>query len=777
MPDITPPESRKGAIQKPHLDEEIRADELVDLTMRAGGPHLDDGTPSAGRVAGHLGRDEASNGRRRHRGVPKGIKWAVGGLVVVFIAGSAISYYVARRAVTAAVASKAGTLREGVQDLQDLDFGDAEKQFQSAGNTPTASGMLGLIASLFSGGTNAVGTFGDLSNQLTLLAQDLQKIEGDAWTMFADVPVTNGGVPISAPTTASAGTAATSSALLADLTNMQSALAAVNADTGNLSGFASSLSAVPGPFGPGGVLGDSGAQALGSDSGYLALAADLEQAQKFLNAFIPWFSDATTTHHVLVLLENPSEMRPGGGFLGSYADVAVRGGAITGVAVHDVADADSAFTQKIVPPAPLQLEETGWRPADGNWFFDFPTSASETISLFQRSDLYNGSAAGGAPTTFDGVIAITPQTMSDILSVIGDVSIPDAEIGITPAKGAASSTVFTTDNVVQEIQNVVQAVQAKQSSSKSAATAAALAPKSVVGALWESALTELASSTDEQRQDLLALAANWIGNKDAMAYFTNKDIENFLVTYGVGGDEFRFPGDFNGDYLAIANADINSDKSELYVSSTVDLDVELGADGTATDHLAITRTHNGNSSPSGDWWYRTTNQDYLQVYVPAGSTLVNENGGFVKSVPAPINYAENGYSTDPLVAAMQSSTAPVFAFPDLAMRTDAGAASSTPDPDPGKTVFSVWDRTYAASTTQVVFDYTHPLYIAPANGVGYEFILERQAGAAAEYKVEIDAPPGYVFAENGLPSFTYDSTDTPGRLEIDLTLEQESAGS
>ena len=46
------------------------------------------------------------------------------------------------------------------------------------------------------------------------------------------------------------------------------------------------------------------------------------------------------------------------------------------------------FTQKIVPPVPLQLEETAFRPADANWFFDFPTSASETISMFEQSGLY-----------------------------------------------------------------------------------------------------------------------------------------------------------------------------------------------------------------------------------------------------------------------------------------------------------------------------------------------------------------------------------------------------
>ena len=47
--------------------------------------------------------------------------------------------------------------------------------------------------------------------------------------------------------------------------------------------------------------------------------------QKFLDAFIPWLS-SPVPHHVLVMLQNPSEIRPAGGFLGSYADITIASG-------------------------------------------------------------------------------------------------------------------------------------------------------------------------------------------------------------------------------------------------------------------------------------------------------------------------------------------------------------------------------------------------------------------------------------------------------------------
>ena len=734
MPDN--PEIPKRRLQAPHLDEEVRTDELA-RTFAAGNG------ASKGRRRGSL-----MDPRRRHS-LPRGIGWAAAGLVVLFVAGFGASYVIARHEIASAVSTREASLKAGVEDLRSFDISSAEKEFSAQNGGP--SGWIGTFASLISGGSGAAGAWSDLSGRMLSLTENIGNAENDLWSVLASVPVGNAN---DASSSAPAGNA-TTTPLVGDLENIRASLAAIDGDMGKLSDATAEL----------GAFGIAAPQAGGTD--YLAFRAEIASAEKFLDAFIPWFADTGTTHHVLVLLENPSEMRPGGGFIGSYADVSVRGGAITGISVHDVADADTAFAGKIVPPVPLMLEGNGWRPADGNWFFDFPTSASETIALFEQSKLYAASS-----TTFDAAVALTPRAAQDVLALIGPVSVPDAELGIVPAKGAPTSTTFTADGLTEQIQAVVQAGQA-QAKGKAGA-----APKSVIGILWQSALAELASAGPDEQQQLLNLAFDWVANKDVMAYSKVSDIETFLKAAGVAGDEFRFPQNFNGDYLAVSNTDVNSDKSELYVSSTVAWTVQLGSDGTATDHVAIVRAHHGNKVPAADWWYRTTNQDYLQLFVPDGSTLENESGGFVKKVPAPIDYARNGYSTDPILAAMQSSTAQVFSYPAVAVRNGSvPAGSAAQGADPGKEVFSVWDRTYAASSTQVTFDYSHPLYSIPSDGMQYEFVLERPSGAAGEYKMEIDAPLGYVFAENGLASFVYDSTSTPGRLVVDLTLQKIGGGS
>ncbi len=689
--------------KKPYSDhgaDDIRADELVKLTqpeVRENTDHLRD-IP----VTNH--NYWRFHGEDRRQPLPRGIKWAAIGLIVLFVGGFAASYYIVKREIAATISSRIGTLQAGVQDLQNLDPQSAAQEFSSLNASPSVEGGWGSLVTLFEGSSATIRSFTDLSNQLTKLSNNIANIENDAFGFVSG----NG-----------------SNALVADLARTRDTLAAIDADSGMLSGAASSLGS---------------ASPIGGQS-YLALAAQVKGAETFLNALVPWLSDVSTTHHLLVLFQNPSEMRPGGGFLGSYADVSISNGKITTIAFHDIANVNAAFKKKIEPPAPLQLEETAFRPADANWFFDFPTSASETIRMFEQSGLYANTS-----TTFDGVIAVTPQVMSDLLSVTGPITLP----GATPK---VASTTFTPDNLVVQIQKIVQAGQAKSVGGN------ATYPKAVLAQLYPAILQRLASSTDAQKQQMLGLALNWIANKDVMFYFTNPELETFANAYGAAGDVYQLPQNFNGDYFAIANADINSDKSELYMAQNVNYVAAIGSDGILTTNLTITRTHNGTQSPY--WWYQTTNQDYMQIFVPNGSTLENQSGGITKNVPAPINYAHNGYRTDSIVAAIASTTQQNFSYPKVMTHEESG-----------KQVFAVWSRTYKGQSSTLSFDYSHNLFAMPAAGVQYQFIFERPSGATGDYHIEVDAPLGYSFVENGLASFMFNSTSTPGRLMFTLTLQK-----
>ncbi|HEX4104385.1 MAG TPA: DUF4012 domain-containing protein [Candidatus Paceibacterota bacterium] len=650
--------------------------------------------------------------------LPRGIVWGIVGLVAFFVVGFLTVFFVVRGKVQTSLATNATALRAGVADLQDLNTASATEEFSALAEANGSSSGIGSVMSafgfLFKGGTSALSSFSNLAGELATFSTELNSLQTNG---FAFLVSGQGG------------------ALITELSSLRDTMNAIS-DTSNDLSNAVSLA--------------GGSSSLGENNDvqtYLSLQSQLASAENFLNVFIPWLSEPTT-HHMLVFLDNPSEMRPGGGFLGSYADISIASGNITNVSVHDIADADLAFTKNVVPPQQLQLIVTRWRPADANWFFDFPTSASKTIQFFDESTLYapTSTAATGAAasstagtTPIDGAIAVTPQVVNDLLSMTGPITV------------GAPTTTFTSDNFLVQIQKIVQDGQATD----------ATYPKQVLRNLSQAIFADLASSTDDQKAELLSDAENWVADRDVMVYFEDPTLENFVQEYGASGEVYQLPQTFNGDYFADVDANVGGGKSDLYVSSTVQYTAEINADGTLTDNVTITRAHHGNKSPY--WWYQTTNQDYLQLFVPEGSTLQDETGGVIKKITAPVNYAKSGYSTDPTVVTLEASTTPLFTYPAV-----------TEHDESGKEVFATWSTVKAGASTQLNFDYTHSLFLPPAAGVQYQFIFEKEAGTSREYQIEIDAPLGYVFAENGLASYDYDSdTDgpMPGTMVVNLTLQ------
>jgi hypothetical protein len=142
--------------------------------------------------------------------------------------------------------------------------------------------------------------------------------------------------------------------------------------------------------------------------------------------------------------------------------------------------------------------------------------------------------------------------------------------------------------------------------------------------------------------------------------------------------------------------------------------------------------------------------------------LTNESGGLAKTIYPKVNYAKSGYSTDPLVAGIESSTQTLFSYPAIATHEESG-----------KEVFATWSKVNAGASTELSFDYTHHAFTLPAAGVAYQFVFEKQAGTDRNYSFEVDAPLGYEFAETNLPSWTYTASSTmPGRMIVTLTLQK-----
>lgn len=124
---------------------------------------------------------------------------------------------------------------------------------------------------------------------------------------------------------------------------------------------------------------------------------------------------ATKTY--LILFQNNMELRPTGGFIGSFALATFTKGKLLDLAVMDVYSADGQLKGHVEPPLPIKyyLGEANWFLRDANWDPDFPTAAAQ-IEWFLDKEI---------DRSVDGVVAVDLEVAKSVLEQIGSVHVAD----------------------------------------------------------------------------------------------------------------------------------------------------------------------------------------------------------------------------------------------------------------------------------------------------------------------------------------------------------------
>ena len=126
---------------------------------------------------------------------------------------------------------------------------------------------------------------------------------------------------------------------------------------------------------------------------------------------------------ILLLLQDPTELRPTGGFLSHLALLNIENGRLINVQIYDTATTDSQLRGQISPPTDLAraIGESSWFIRDSNWDPDFPSSAARAI-WFVNKEL---------SVSPDKVISIHLGTLVDLLSEIGPLQLSELDLTIT----------------------------------------------------------------------------------------------------------------------------------------------------------------------------------------------------------------------------------------------------------------------------------------------------------------------------------------------------------
>ncbi|MDP3963306.1 MAG: DUF4012 domain-containing protein [bacterium] len=424
---------------------------------------------------------------------------------------------------------------------------------------------------------------------------------------------------------------------------------------------------------------DSIAKLRGTVPGALTIAKEFSNFQDALFDVLGY----TGPRKYLVLFQNNAELRPTGGFIGSYALIDVLDGKITKLFIDDVFNIDGQLIEKVAPPFPIQKISTAWSLHDANWFFDYPTSAKKISWFYEK--------AGGA--TVDGVIAITPQVLASLLALTGPLDLP-----------AYENLQLNQQNFRDELSYLIEVATPKQEGES---------PKIVLRDIGNLLFDRLESSIRGGGiREILDTFAKAIERRDIMLWVKQPTIESFLLDHAWAGAI----GVSLGDYLAIVHTNINGYKTDRVIRDEISHHASIASDGSVIDTVTITRTHPGTPSQRYAELYQKVNADYLRVYVPKGSHLIDAEGQTIETYTPPIDYAAANFSEDEDISNIES-----------AMRTHYPSGTHIFE-EGGKTVFGNWVFVSPGESVTVRYTYKLPWTVKTDGSEPYVMLVQKQAG-------------------------------------------------
>lgn len=348
----------------------------------------------------------------------------------------------------------------------------------------------------------------------------------------------------------------------------------------------------------------------------------------------------------LVIFQNQTELRPTGGFMGSFAEVTLDHGKIVKINVPSggTYDLKGELKARITPPKPLQLINTLWQFQDSNWDPDFPASAEKIRWFWSKS---------GQPT-IDGIIAINASMVQKLLAVTGPIDMPEY------------GKVITAENFMLETQKSVELEYDKQEN----------APKKIIGDLSKRLMERVTNFEKEDWMKVASILAEAVETKDVQVAFARDEEEQIAKRFGWSG---RLK-ETVGDALAVVYANIAGQKTDSVISESVKHHVDIGVDGSIRDTVRISRTHEG---IKGELFNGVRNVGYVRVYVPKGSVLVSASG-FKKPEEKWFKPVDDTTMQDPDVQMVESTLSVGSGDVDISVQRDRTVFGGWVQLDPGQ---------------------------------------------------------------------------------------------
>lgn len=328
-----------------------------------------------------------------------------------------------------------------------------------------------------------------------------------------------------------------------------------------------------------------------------------QDAEEFLT-YLPTVLGEPDAKKYLILFQNDKELRPTGGFLTSYSLTNISSGQISidkSYNIYEIADPGL-----YPPPAPIRtyLKQSQWFLRDTNFSPDYKDSMEFFISYWDDLGLEN----------IDGVLGVDTEFVAGMLDLLGPIQIDgyDTDFGAwayLPESCKVGGSAFTVENVVCRLEFYAEKTGASDAQRKE-----------IIGLLMNEMFSRLMTIPSKDLFRVVEVGTDLLNRKHLLLYFKDLGIQRFAEKYNWAG---RLVQDNDTtDYFALNDANLAGLKSDMYIKRSVTQEIKSG-NGKVEKTVTISYFNSG----AFDGWLNATGRNYLRVYVPQGSKLVETSGG------------------------------------------------------------------------------------------------------------------------------------------------------
>jgi len=324
-----------------------------------------------------------------------------------------------------------------------------------------------------------------------------------------------------------------------------------------------------------------------------------------------------TEKRYLVIFQNDKELRPTGGFMTAYAQFRFVNGKAILEKSDDIYALDAALTKKY--PAPPEI--LNYLPGvyslnirDANLSPDFKLSMQQFESMYANT---------AGHEKIDGILTMDTHVLVETLKILGPIG--------------ANGRTFSAE--IDKRCDCAKAIYELEDYSSRPVNYVRDARKDEIGNLLHTMLQmALGVSPSKYWGSLFQMLLTEINGKHVQAYMHDADAQKAMESFNMAGrivtasesaTLFKYKEGQGWDYLHINQANMGGAKANMFVSEKITKDVTVSGN-TMTTKLTIDYKNPYKGSDcgleSGGLCLNATLRNWIRIYVPTGSKLVESKG-------------------------------------------------------------------------------------------------------------------------------------------------------